>query len=751
MMHEEIRQKSSPIAYWTFDDGSDYHAADSISGIEDEIEFALRKGRFQPPKNPVWCKGIKGSALLFDGYSTYVKRSASKIKKPSDSLTICAWIAPRTYDYGAEQRLAAIVNQHDRERGQGYILGITRHGAWSLQLGINHRWVEVWSLHKPIPLNQWSFVCGTYDRESRMLKLYCNGELVVYHWISEAGAIIPCDTDLMIGRNNQGVVLAEAFVMNHFDGLIDELAIYDYALSASEIRDAYQQSLIGCGNEIPPITWQEVVTPRRYFTEDRHRPQFHLTPPGHWMNEPHAPFYYQGKYHLFYQYNPSGPFWHYIHWGHWVSDDLVHWRDLPPALIPEQDIDPDGVWSGSASVDENGCPVLFFTAGNHSESPNQSVGLAKAYDPRDEDLDLVRWEKHPVPVLRRDPGTGLNNEFRDPFVWKDEGIWYMLVGSGIEGQGGTAALYTSSDMLHWDFQGPFYLSDYKKHSYLGTAWELPVFLPLQQQGKPSGKYILLISPWGEGAKVEVNYWIGTFDKERMRFIPDDEEPGLIDIGDFHFTGPSGMVDPVSGRTLLFTIAQGERTPEIDYDCGWSHCAGLPVSLYLREDNRLGIEPMEEIRSLRIGNLMSLRETTVTEANEALAQCQGDMLEIELTMSLNTMSARGIALRCSPDGEEETVVYYDPAKQYLCVDRTKSTKDPNERTGGVQGGALPLQDEHLKLHIFVDRSLIEVYANGLRSLTTRAYPSRSDALGLRLVGEGNTEIVSMNIWKLKSIF
>lgn len=110
-------------------------------------------------------------------------------------------------------------------------------------------------------------------------------------------------------------------------------------------------------------------------------------------------------------------------------------------------------------------------------------------------------------------------------------------------------------MIEWEYKGPFYISDIKKYPYLGNMWELPVFLPLGQNKTGTEKYILLISPLGPEADVEVFYWIGTFDKDAMRFTPDQEEPQLIDLGDFHFTGPSGMVDPKTGRKLIFTISQ----------------------------------------------------------------------------------------------------------------------------------------------------------------------------------------------------
>ncbi|AHV96005.1 GH32 C-terminal domain-containing protein [Paenibacillus sabinae] len=740
-----------PIAYWTFDEGQGNQAAESVSGQADTVQFALGKGRFQAPRDPVWAEGIKGKALSFDGYSTFIRRLAGQTAQPVENLTITAWLAPRTYDYGAENRLSAIVNQHNREKKEGYILGLFRYGALSLQAGVDGEWLETWS-SEPVPLHRWSFVSAVFAGSEGRISIYLNGRKTAETLLDQPLKITPSSADLLIGRNNNGVILAESFIMNHYDGWMDELAIYDSALTEDEIRRQYEQDLQPYEGVIPSIQREAMEIPRSYFAADRHRPQFHMNPPGHWMNEPHAPLYFGGQYHLFYQQNPNGPFYHHIHWGHAVSPDLVHWRDLPTALSPEAGLDPDGIWSGSAAYDPDGMPVLFYTIGNNGETPNQSIGIAQSAYPADGDNDLKTWLKHPSPIVRQERGAGLFGEFRDPFVWSEEGIYYMLVGTGAGGEeeGGTALVYVSSDMLNWECRGPLYISDYAKYPYLGKAWELPVLLPLPLEGKEaasSGKHVLLISPWGEGAKVEVNYWVGVWDRETCRFTPDDEEPGLIDVGDFHFTGPSGMVDPRTGRSLVFTIAQGERTPEIDYDCGWAHGAGMPVSLFLRADGRLGVEPVEETERLRGRRLLSAAGSSLEEINRQLADVSGDLLEIILSFHSCRAEQFGISLRRSPDGAEETVIRFNRPEQRLEVDRTKTTLDERERTRGIQGGLLPIGEEDLHLHIFVDRSLIECYAGGLKSLTTRAYPSRLDALGLLLWADGPVEHVDMEVWEM----
>ncbi|MCR2803572.1 GH32 C-terminal domain-containing protein [Paenibacillus soyae] len=742
------------LAHWRLDESGGSAALDSSSGIQDKVSYSLLKGRFSNPSDPGWRPGISGGALLFDGYSTWITRQASLAPRLDDAFTITAWVAPRSYEWGAENRLSAIVNQHNREAAEGFVFGLFRHGAWSLQLGSGGSWHELWCRHRPLEKGKWSHVAATYCKKEGVMRLYLNGEQTAEMSLPDDAGMTLSGEDLLIGKNNQSTVLAEAFRHNMFDGLMDDVRIYGSALSIVEIASIFKEPLASHGFAVPAIPYEVIRLDRTPMLSDRHRPQYHASPPVHWMNEPHAPIYFEGKYHLFYQHNPQGPYWAQIHWGHWVSEDMVHWRDLPIALAPEKGaVDPDGVWSGSACLDEFGVPALFITAGDDSASPNQRVGLARSKFRLDGDSDLTYWEKHPNPLIVQEQGQGKFGDFRDPFVWKEDGLWRLLIGSGTsDGQSGTALAYSSADMIHWTYHGPFYVSDPERFPYLGNMWELPVLLPLGKGADGREKHLFLISPLGPGADVEVFYWIGEYNREQMRFSPDHEEPQLIDVGDFHFTGPSGMVDPKTGRNIVFTIAQGERTPQIDYDSGWAHNAGLPVSVFLRPDGRLGIEPIGELASLRGRQLCSLRDVTLEEANRELANLQGDMLEIQVEFETSLADSMvGIWIRQSSDRAEETLIFYDKLAAELGVNREKTTLSTEERTRGIQSGRLDLDGEALKFHIYLDKSLVEAYVSGLKSLTTRVYPSRLDATGLQLEGSPDTVIKSIDIWIMNSIY
>ncbi|NMP11614.1 GH32 C-terminal domain-containing protein [Paenibacillus polymyxa] len=747
------------IMYWAFNEGTGTSALESVSQVQDKIQYVFNQAEFTKPCPPRWRQGVIGNGLLFDGYSTYIAHSFDEGNQNTDPeyrsvLSIGVWVAPRSYEWGDDGKLSAIVNRYNLDRKQGYLLGMFRHGSWSFQVGLEGGdWKELWSPDgHELPKNEWSYVNAVFDGNQGEIKLYLNGSEISSAAVPRGSRLAEAaDTDLLIGKNNHSSLLAEVFSLHMFSGIIDELKIYNRALSAEEVAASYRYVLDTFHEGIQPqLNYDEIKLDRTPLLLDRHRPQYHVSPPAHWMNEPHAPIYFDGQYHLFYQHNPQGPFFHQIHWGHWVSQDLVHWRDLPVALAPEKDqLAPDGIWSGSATYDADGLPVLFFTAGNDSASPNQSVALARSTYTLDGNPDLVQWVKHPEPLIVQKKGMGAFGDFRDPFVWKDDDGWYALVGSGIEG--GAALAFASQDMLNWTYKGPFFKADIQKFPYLGPIWELPVLLPLGRDKQGVNKHLLLVSPVGKGADVEVFYWIGQLDKQNLSFIPDQEEPQLIDVGDFHFTGPSGMVDPKTGRNIVFTIAQGDRTSEMEYKSGWAHNGGLPLSVYLRDDGRLGIEPIQELQSLRGPKRLSLRDQSLAETNVQLRNVHGDMLEIQLELEPGSAKKFGIKVRCTPDGEEETLLYYNWNQAMLLVDRSKTTLHPGEKCGGVQGGKLELLGENLKLHIYLDRSMVEAYANGLKSLTTRVYPSRMDALGLEIWGDGEPFVKSLDIWDMQSIW
>ncbi|MGZ3922529.1 MAG: GH32 C-terminal domain-containing protein [Flavisolibacter sp.] len=745
------------IAYWAFDEQKGKVAFDDASKATDSIHYIFNT--IKPYNDPVRRKGISNEALVFDGFSNWIQRASGGFHTPVNAISISVWVAPRAFEHGDANKLSAIVNQQDLEHKSGFALGMFRHGRWSFQVGTGEQMIEVWDENDLIPRRQWSYLVGTYEASTGTASLYLNGKIISQKSLFRKLPIKPADQPLIIGKHNQAERLnaRSPIELNMYNGFMDDLKIFDRALSKTEIETSYQSYLKPYGNKIPLIAYNEIKIDRAQYKDDPNRPQYHAIPPGNWMNEPHAPIYYNGKYHLTYQHNPTGPYWHQIHWGHWASDDLVHWYDVPEAIFPANDsVSPDGIWSGSATLGPDGVPVYFYTFGNWSKVKNQGVALAFPKDPKDPNLS--EWVKDTKPLIVQGDSQGLIGEFRDPFAWKDkeDNKWYLLVGSGIQDKGGTAWFYESDDFKNWKLRGPFYLCNYEKYPFLGSIWELPVFLPIGKYENGETKYVMIVSPKGLKQNVEVYYWLGRFDKKNGKFVPDDEEPQYWDYGIRTFIGPSGMVDPKTGRVLIFTITAGGNGP------GWSGNASFPTHIFLNSEGKLGVKPIEELQSLRKKELLTLSNKTLKEANEELKNVQGDMLEIILDLE-STADKYGIKIRQSPDNQEETILLYDAVNKKLKADlsktslRTSGFRGPRDPLSGTDKRAdliqhFDLKGESLKLHIFIDKALVQAYANDLKTITTWAYPTLETSKGLQIWADGgDAKVKSMQVWEMKSIY
>lgn len=759
-----------PTARWDFDERSGTVAREAVSGSAAPVEYVFNDARYKPDSDPVRRRGVRGRALYFDGCSTYVTAEGPGKLDLADGVTVDVWIAPYAYEHGIDGKPQALVNQHDPGARTGFLLGLRRFGQIVFQLGFGTDLIEVKGApDRPAAKGRWSHVAATYDPAAHQLRLYLDGRLIGTATTPDKAPEPAPGEPLLIGKHNHPTLLNGEFHANMYMGLMDSLVIRPGALDdATAQREHAERTAALPGHRVP----RPDLTPHRTrFDGDRHRPQFHMLPPWHWMNEPHAPVYFKGKYHIFYQHDPLGPYWGQIHWGHAVSTDMVHWRDLPIALAPAADSPgPDGIWSGSACADGDRGPVLFFTGGDDRLPHRQRTGLALSTYQADGDTDLPTWTMRSEPVteapagLPAGPGTAWAENFRDPFVWEEDGVWYQLVGSGIvdydgaqvtRKHGGTALLYTARRPEGpWTYQGPLHWNDLAKVPEPGEVWELPVLLPLPgPRGRRTGKHILLICPWWEGfnpnAVKHTYYWIGTFDKREHRFVPDHDKPREFDFGE-HFTGPSGFVTP-DGRSVVFSITQDRRTEQQHAQSGWAHNAGMPVSLSLRQDGALGVEPIAEAAGLRGKRLARIRQTSVAEANRRLAGVSGDLLDISAVIEPRGARTITLAVRACADGTEQTLLTYDTAEHRFLIDRGRSSLDPDVRKG-VHGGNVALDGGRLTLRVLLDRSMLEAYVNGTHSITSRVYPTREDATGLRLTSEGGSaRVVSLDVWRMNGAY
>jgi beta-fructofuranosidase len=486
---------------------------------------------------------------------------------------------------------------------------------------------------------------------------------------------------------------------------------------------------------------------RRKLAADRNRPQYHIVPPAHFLNDPNGPLYWKGKYHMFYQYAPGGGMFGAKFWYHAVSEDMARWRNLGVALAPSLGgPDKDGCWSGSAVI-HNGVPTLVYTGAffkGENERADRANGLiperqmvAVAADPNDP--DLLKWNKIAEnPVIAAPPEGMTVAGWRDPTLWKESDAWHMVIGSGVRNVGGMALLYRSKDLRRWEYLHPLATAKANPNQPGGgVMWECPDFFYLD------GKPVLLVAAGNR-------YLTGSY--RDLEF--EQESEGRIDYGSAY--AQKTMEDGQGRRIWWAWVTEG---PGASPDAGWSGAISLPRILTLRKDGRLNIEPAPELKSLRAKHRM-FQKLTVPESGPLLLNgLRGDCTEIVAEIDPGAAKQVGLRVRSTPDGSEQTLIGYDRTDGTLFSDTRQSNRNGpaqggvgNARNAPLKKGALKLSErEPLRLHIFLDASVIETFANSQVGIIDRVYPSSPEALGVGIFAQGGPAVVrSLEIWSLKPI-
>ena len=760
--------KADLMLHLKLDEGQGLMASDASGNLADvELDYHLAHAAYTDSQDPQWrTEGISGGCLLFDG-TTYITYNKNHIAVEGSALTISAWIAPRTFEWddpnaadNGNDKLTGIISQINKEDNRGFILGYQRHGRLSFQVGTGDEWLSVWTNGDNLQKYQWNHVAATFDTEEGEMCLYLNGELVASRSVPAGAEIAHAkNRTLLIGRNGEGERLTAGF-LNTVSGYLDEVKLYSCALSGEEIAAAYEKV------KVPEIEFEQIWL-QNVLTGDYTRTQFHGGPYQFWMNEPHAPVCYNGMYHLFFQQNMSGSYWRNIGWGHLVSTDMVNWTPVKEAITPTEDsVVPDGVWSGGATLDKNGVPLLFFTAGNDAFGKveglisNQNIGVAYPSDLSDP--NLTDWVICDDLAIIQQGGQGRRGEFRDPHIWKEGDTWCMLIctGSTKHSSSGSAILYTTDTLelmsdgtvdQNWVYRGPIYEMENQPITY-GKTWELPILLPVSNEAGTVSKYLFIFSPApADIADNKIYYFLGDFDMDTGKFTPDERFAGipqLLDYGANVFTGPSAFIDPVSGDVILFSIMQDQRGAGEQGASGWAHTVGLARKLWLSDDGYdLMMAPVDALTGLEEDILINESNLTMEQANEKLARVSGDMLHIKLTVDISKASEFGIHLK--QGGKWDCTTYrYDTAEELIYG--TTENRGEGCKTKTVSGN-LPNEDGTITMDIYVDRSLVEAFFNEYKAISIRSYVEDPASQAIGLFATGEVTIESLYVATMGSIF
>jgi beta-fructofuranosidase len=497
-----------------------------------------------------------------------------------------------------------------------------------------------------------------------------------------------------------------------------------------------------------------------------HRPLAHLRPETGWTNDPIGPLWWHDRTHLFHQYNPHAGAWDRPHWGHLVTEDLVHWHRRPIALSPGPGgADADGCYSGCVVIDgEQAVMVYTGVRGPLGPDEEQTTCLARSTDPL-----LDRWVKEPTNPVTVPPEHLDLIGFRDPFVWREDGRWWQLVGAGIRGIGGAALLFSSDDLLDWTEEGAMLTAEeLGPPSTVGAMWECPALFR-------SGDDDVLLLNVHDG--VNTDHPIAVVgERTGTRFLP--RRVQRLDLGP-ELYAPCLHTDQ-RGRVMVWGWSMEATSFETQREAGWAGVLSWPRELTVRDDE-VHVAPLPETRGLRARQLrvdLERRDNGVYRASAPLP----DAFELEALLGPGS-DRHEVRVRCDPTHREYTAIVIDRAAGEVWLDRSRSSVDvttrggrvggsfrtigrpvrPSDRTDGGTPPAAPQQDggpdeaadpdagTPLPVRIVVDRSLLEVFIAERVSLTARIYPALPDSLGLEVVTTDLEDVLELGVWELGSIW
>jgi beta-fructofuranosidase len=477
---------------------------------------------------------------------------------------------------------------------------------------------------------------------------------------------------------------------------------------------------------------------------DPHRPLYHFSP-DNWMNDP-VPYWWDGTYHNFFQYNPHAPISADKHWGHAVSRDLITWDELPVAIAPAPGgPNQDGVWTGCV-VEHEGTFYAFHTGIPRPRREGEPLPQVQCLSTS---RDLLTWS--PPEVVIAAPPPGLGECFRDPQVWREGERWRMVVGSEQpDRRGGEALLYESDDLRVWRYVGRLLEGETGR---TGHDFECPDFFPLGGGDAERHERHVFLSSRGR------TWWqTGAYDPVAGRFMP--QKWGPVD-SEVYYAAKTCLDG--QGRRLLFGWIRETRSREAQIAAGWTGVQALPRVLSLLPDGSLGQSPAPEVEALRREHIalaaIHLHGDATSELSVPIPRVSGDALEVQVRFSPNAQAecARfGLRVRCSSDAKERTEIAYDVVGHQLGAVQQPGTAQSGTAQSGTaqQPGAVPLAlapGEPLTLRIFVDRSVVETFANNRACYTARTYPDRADAVGVHVFCQGGSATAEeIDVWHMARV-
>ena len=475
---------------------------------------------------------------------------------------------------------------------------------------------------------------------------------------------------------------------------------------------------------------KSILEKKEIVEKDFWRQKYHIQGIVGLINDPNGFSQFNGKYHMFYQWNPLGTNHKNKTWAHSVSSDLLNWERLETALRPDTWYSKDGVYSGSAIVDDDKL-YLFYTGNVKDLEGNRESYQCLAVSSDGENFE--RWE----PSIVNQP-DGYTRHIRDPKIWKKDGKFYAVIGIQSKNLEGKAVLYSSENIKDWKFEGEIAGANHGKIKDFGFMWECPDYFQLKDEKTGEIKDLLIFSPQGlepEGDlynnKYQTGYLFGKLDYEKPEFeILSD----FVEIDRGHdFYAPQSMEDGKGRRLIVgwMGIPEEEDFPTVKNE--WLHCLTLPRELKVIY-GKLYQVPIKEMESIR-GEKIEFSEKVTGEVKV------GTGVTYELKAKFTDFNSDfGLKLRTGKNSE--TVLKFDYNDKKFVLDRTKGEQS-DKRLRKVYLGDI----SELEFTVFVDNSSVEVFINGGQEVfSSRIFPEK-DANGIIVFADKDVN-VEIEKWEWK---
>ncbi len=469
--------------------------------------------------------------------------------------------------------------------------------------------------------------------------------------------------------------------------------------------------------------------------KDFQRPLFHLIPRIGWMNDPNGFSYFNGKYHMFYQYHPYDTSWGPMHWGHAASTDLLHWEHLPVAMAPDMEYDEAGCFSGNAVELPDKRMAIMYTGVRRAENAD---GVMCDYQTQciavGDGVNFEKYENNPVIDASMLPEGSSVHDFRDPKIWKDEDKYYSLVASQTLDHDGQFYLFSSDDIFNWKLER---LVAKNNHRF-GRMWECPDFFELD------GKQVILTSPQ-DMLPEELEFhngngtlcMIGHLD-EKGCFV--DENCQAIDYG-IDFYAPQTIKLDDGRRVMIGWMQNWDTTGFRRDDFPWFGQMSVPREISIN-NGKLIQKPIREIDMLH-ADMVARKKVHISEPC-ALSGIEGRTVDMTIDVEPAEEMYRKFELRLADNGKFYSEISYDPDQSILKIDR----KHSGSRRAIVHQRRCRVRKDngHIKLRIIMDRYSVEIFVNdGEQAMTMTIFTDyTADGIVFRADGEVVMDIVKYGL-------